>query len=298
MRAMPSVGELLCMDALDLMGVPYAFDQPIAGLTARAGGRRLRFDFVAHYGAWVVVIEFDGAHHDRPVRFGGRSVEAAAEALERQRENDRIKDEYCSEEGYQLLRIKAVDPMRAPRLIGDHFRERVGWAPGRPLPEGTPAIPRAPAVDCDAVGGAVDADHPIIVRAVRSVAADAGPTAGEIAAQVMDALNAFADELPVRIEVEALTSPLPELTAVVEIINVRACTLYGNTNGGARRKALERGGRVAQVTCSTINVALKPQGVAISPRYETQRQRHRGTPAYYELHAIEPDDGDADDGDA
>jgi hypothetical protein len=283
------------MDALDLMGVPYAFDQPCAGLTAHAGGRRLRFDLVAHYGAWVVVIEFDGAHHDRPVRFGGRSIEAAAEALERQRENDRIKDEYCTEEGYQLLRIKAADLMRAPRLIGDHFRERVGWTPG-PLPEGTPAIPRAPAV-----ARAADGDRPIIVKPVRAGVADAGPTAGEVAAQVLDALNAFDDEIPVRLEVEVLTSPIPELTAVAGIINARAYSLYGNNNGGARRKVIERGergGRTAISMRATLNVALESQGLAITPRYETQRQRHRGTPAYYELHAIDPDGGDADAGDA
>ena len=135
------------MDALDLMGLPYLFDQCDPGLTEAAGGRYLRFDFVVYYGPAVTVIEFDGEQHERPATFGGITAQQAAEAFERLRESDAIKNEHCAAMGYRLLRIQAADLMRAPRLIGDFFRTRLGWAPGRPLPPDTPAIPRAPAVE-------------------------------------------------------------------------------------------------------------------------------------------------------
>ena len=156
--------------------------------------------------------------------------------------------------------------MRAPRLIGDHFRgDRIGWAPG-PLPEDTPAIPRAPAVRTRP-----NAESPDI------------PTAEELAAQALDALNAHVEDLPKRIEVVTLTNPSPCLAVVVDLINNHCSSIYGDTSGSRRRDALKRGSRVAQVTTTILNIALIPSGTMLSPVYETPRQRHRGAPSYYEV---------------
>jgi uncharacterized Zn-finger protein len=68
----------------------------------------LRFDFILpmdKYGFYCF-IEFDGKHHYHPVCFGGISQERAEENFKRQQENDRLKDEYCDENHFPLLRIK------------------------------------------------------------------------------------------------------------------------------------------------------------------------------------------------
>jgi hypothetical protein len=266
------------MDALDLMGLPYLFDQCNPGLTAAAGGRYLRFDFLVYYGTSVVVVEFDGEQHERPATFGGMPAEQAAEAFLRQKESDAIKDEHCAAMGYHLLRIRAADLMRAPRLIGDFFRERLGWAPGRPLPPDTPALPRAPAVP--------RTREP---RAARR--ANAARSANELAYEVFTVLGAEPCVEALTVEPAALlAAPVLELAGR---INRHASRLFNDGDGARRAKTLAaatdaQGGYRRRCVASSLNAALTHVGAELRPEYKTARAKKRGTPAAYVLRWIHP----------
>lgn len=68
----------------------------------------LFFDFILpmdKYGFYCF-IEYDGRQHFEPQRFGGISQERAEENFKRQQHNDRLKDEYCDNNCFPLLRIK------------------------------------------------------------------------------------------------------------------------------------------------------------------------------------------------
>ena len=252
------------MDALDLMGLPYLFDQCDPGLTEAAGGRYLRFDFVVYYGAAVTVIEFDGEQHERPATFGGITVQQAAEAFERLQESDAIKNEHCAAMGYRLLRIQAADLMRAPRLIGDFFRTRLGWAPGRPLPPDTPAIPRAPAAK-KPKGRSLPPER---------------PTADELTRELLANLGA-SPLTPTTVEPAALVvAPVLDLA---KRINAEACRLFDNGGGAHRARVIagSQGGRQRQAVASSLNVVLRPLGAALMASYDTPRQKRQGKPQRY-----------------
>ena len=55
------------------------------------------------------MIEVDGEQHFRPVCFGGITKERAELNFKKSQERDRIKDEYCKENGIKLLRIPYLE---------------------------------------------------------------------------------------------------------------------------------------------------------------------------------------------
>ena len=65
----------------------------------------LRWDFIITNCDEPLFIEYDGQQHYEPQRFGGISKEKAEIKFEKQKEHDKIKDDYCNENGYLLLRI-------------------------------------------------------------------------------------------------------------------------------------------------------------------------------------------------
>lgn len=63
----------------------------------------LRFDFyLPDYGA---LIEYDGGQHYKPVNYGGQSEEKVLEDFNNIQKRDNIKNEFCKENNYPLLRI-------------------------------------------------------------------------------------------------------------------------------------------------------------------------------------------------
>mgnify|MGYP001463064996 CR=1 FL=1 len=76
----------------------------------RDGRGVLRFDFFLP--SLRILIEYDGHQHFEPVTFGGMSKDEAQKAHERTVENDRMKNEWASANGYDMIRI--------------HFEESVG----------------------------------------------------------------------------------------------------------------------------------------------------------------------------
>lgn len=96
-----SKGELKIKQFLDNYEIPYVHDQSFNKLRG-IGGSLVRFDFRIPDGKMsYLFIEFDGVQHFKPVdRFGG-----VDEYLDRI-QNDVIKNRFCYENKYPLLRIK------------------------------------------------------------------------------------------------------------------------------------------------------------------------------------------------
>ena len=57
----------------------------------------------------TILIEIDGVGHFSPTTFGGREIESSQQAYERQVENDRLKDDFATQNDLRLVRIQNVD---------------------------------------------------------------------------------------------------------------------------------------------------------------------------------------------
>lgn len=64
----------------------------------------LSFDF--YIPSKNILIEIDGAQHDKPVKFKNCSDEKALEEFEYRKFLDNIKNQYCKDNGFTLIRIK------------------------------------------------------------------------------------------------------------------------------------------------------------------------------------------------
>jgi hypothetical protein len=97
-NCLSSKGEMFLEDILTTLGLNYKRNHIFEGCNGISGGV-LPFDFYLY--DKNIVIEFDGIQHFKPVEiFGGKSV------YDIQIKNDRIRDEWCSNNGIKLIRIK------------------------------------------------------------------------------------------------------------------------------------------------------------------------------------------------
>ena len=85
-------------------------------------GGFLRYDFkVMLDEEKFILIEFDGIQHFQPIKYD--STKTAGEALEKfkiTRTHDRIKNDYCKDNGIELLRIK-YDQVKLIGVMVDEF---------------------------------------------------------------------------------------------------------------------------------------------------------------------------------
>jgi len=84
----------------------YIHNSTFPELTAYCG-RHLRFDFM--FINHKRVFEYDGIQHKIPQRFGGMSKEQAEENFRNQQEHDKLKDDFCRDNGYKMVRISYKD---------------------------------------------------------------------------------------------------------------------------------------------------------------------------------------------
>ena len=82
----------------------------------------LRYDFKVMVDEdKFVLIEFDGEQHYRAVKFDSTmTAEQALESFKTTRTHDRIKDDYCKDNGIELLRIK-YDQVKLIGVMVDEF---------------------------------------------------------------------------------------------------------------------------------------------------------------------------------
>ena len=70
-----------------------------------------------------VFIEFDGRQHFEPVNFGGISDEQANKNFEDLKTCDKLKDDFCKENGYKMIRICYKD---FPNILSILHKELIG----------------------------------------------------------------------------------------------------------------------------------------------------------------------------
>ena len=105
-----SSGEFKMIECFEELGFyedeDYIHDSTFPELTKYCN-KSLRFDFM--FINHKRVFEYDGEQHERPVRFGGISQEEAEERFKKQQEHDKLKDDFCRENGYKMVRISYKD---------------------------------------------------------------------------------------------------------------------------------------------------------------------------------------------
>lgn len=100
-----SHGELKVMNVLKDFNLDHSYNSSFNNLKSIKGNKNLRFDFIVYTENQIMLIEFDGAQHFRPVNFGGISQERADANFINQIANDTIKNDYCKDNKFPMLRI-------------------------------------------------------------------------------------------------------------------------------------------------------------------------------------------------
>ena len=101
-----SRGEQKINNYLKKLGINFIREATFNELIGLSGGL-LRFDFRINEGSQPVFIEFDGKQHYEPVKWNSNeSAEDVLAHFKVLRTHDRIKNDYCKDEGYELLRIR------------------------------------------------------------------------------------------------------------------------------------------------------------------------------------------------
>lgn len=82
-------------------------------------GGLLRFDFgvLNRNNELLFLIEYDGEGHEKPIKFGGISEDKAIEVYNRTRNHDEIKNKYCLDNKYELLRIGYKDYKNIDKIL-------------------------------------------------------------------------------------------------------------------------------------------------------------------------------------
>ena len=84
-------------------GKDFEYDKPFTPFN-ETYCRKLRPDFTLH--EKKIMIEFDGEQHYKPIRWSQEQTqEEILQIFEDQREKDRMKDEWCKENGWRMIRI-------------------------------------------------------------------------------------------------------------------------------------------------------------------------------------------------
>jgi very-short-patch-repair endonuclease len=69
-------------------------------------GRYMRWDFIIPTSSDPIFIEIDGEQHFSPQRFGNQTQDEANVKFVSQQQRDKLKNDYCLENGYLLLRVR------------------------------------------------------------------------------------------------------------------------------------------------------------------------------------------------
>lgn len=114
-----SFGEVTIKNLLDVLNIRYNYN---TADRVMGTGSLLRWDFIILTDGKLgycepLYIEYDGAQHFKPTRFGGRTLEASKKAFVKQKMHDKLKDDFCYNEGYILLRIPYTQAANIEPLV-------------------------------------------------------------------------------------------------------------------------------------------------------------------------------------
>ena len=118
-----SSGEFQIMKCLNEMKIPYKYNT--SHVVKNIG--MLRWDFIIETDSNKIFIEFDGKQHFEPMRFGGMSHKQAINAFERQKIHDKIKEDFCNENNYLLLRVPYTEFGNISQILTNFMCENTEW---------------------------------------------------------------------------------------------------------------------------------------------------------------------------
>lgn len=111
-----SKGETAIAQTLDELSIPYL---PQYTFEDCKNERNLRYDFYLPF--QKICIEFDGAHHFKPVCYLGISEEKALENFINTQKLDEIKNSYCNSHDISLIRIPYYKSKEIPLILSQNL---------------------------------------------------------------------------------------------------------------------------------------------------------------------------------
>jgi len=107
-----------------LLDIDYVYDQTFQPLSQYAN-KNLRpdFRFLNHN----IIIEYDGIQHFKPKTFGGISKERAEENFKETQENDKLKDDFCKENNFKMIRIPYTEFENTLSILSTELFDIVNW---------------------------------------------------------------------------------------------------------------------------------------------------------------------------
>jgi len=123
-----SFGEVAVKHILNSMNIQYSFNTPFCKLKKETG-RNLRFDFIIFEwdGSGInddpIFIEYNGAQHFKSVKWWGGD-----EDLKKRQKRDQIKNKFCEDNNYLLLRISYKDFGSIPQIITNFMTTHTNWS--------------------------------------------------------------------------------------------------------------------------------------------------------------------------
>ncbi len=119
-----SSGELEVMKTLDSLGfkenINYFYNESYDNVRDK---NLLRFDFRLETTDEPIFIEFDGGFHYFPIRISTTTPEEAESKLAQTKKRDKIKDDYCNDNGFLLLRIPYWEQKNINQIVSDFIAE-------------------------------------------------------------------------------------------------------------------------------------------------------------------------------
>jgi len=120
-----SDGEFAVMKILDEMKIEYEYNSSYQ--LKNDGNKYLRWDFIVKTDSKPLFIEYDGRQHFTLVNFGGISKERAEENFKKQQQHDKLKNDFCKENDYKLLRIPYTEYENMEKLVAPFIRDNTDW---------------------------------------------------------------------------------------------------------------------------------------------------------------------------
>ena len=118
-----SSGEVKIKETLESMNIEYQYNTSYKVKDKNL----LQWDFILTEYDTPIFIEYDGRQHFKPTTFGGISKERAIENFEKQKRHDEIKNNFCKENDYLLLRIKYTEFGDIPRILTKFIVDNTDW---------------------------------------------------------------------------------------------------------------------------------------------------------------------------
>jgi uncharacterized C2H2 Zn-finger protein len=120
-----SSGEIEIKKCLDKMIIYYEHNTSYKLKNSK--DNYLRWDFIITYQNKKHFIEYDGRQHFEPVNFGGISKKRAMNNFEKQQTHDKLKNDFCKDNNYELLRIPYTEYGNIPQILTNFAVKHLDW---------------------------------------------------------------------------------------------------------------------------------------------------------------------------